>query len=80
MSAKTLMAFTMAAYDGFLVVGVCGVAGVVGVKSALGVVVRALSFIGVVVVLGLGCAVVCAVALLLALLLVLAGCVPPMTP
>ena len=55
----------MASYDGFLVVGVCAVAGVVGVRSAHDVVVRALSFIGVVVVLGLGCVVVCAVALLL---------------
>ena len=79
MSAKTLIAFTMASYDGFLVVRVCGVARVVGVRSAMGVVVRALSFIGVVVVLGLGC-VVCVVALLLALLLVLDGCVPPVNP
>ena len=63
MSAKTLIAFTVASYDGFLVVGVCGVAGVVGVRSVLGVVVGALSFVNVVVVLGLGCVVVCAVAL-----------------
>ena len=48
--------------------------------EAKGVVVCALPFIGVVAVLGLGCVVVCAVALLLSLLLVLAGCVPAVTP
>ena len=45
-----------------------------------GVVVVALSFVGVVVLLELGCVVVCAVALLLSLLLVLAGWLLPVTP
>ena len=63
MSAKTLIAFTIALYDGFLAVGVSGVDGAEGV---LGVVVG--------VDLGLDCVVVCAAALLLlVLLVVLAG-------
>ena len=71
MSAKALIAFTIASYDGFLVVGVCGVGGAEGV---LGVVVE--------VVLGLDCVVVCVVAVLLLVVavVVLAGWDPTATP
>ena len=79
-SAKKLTAFKMAPCDGSLIVGVCGVGGVAGVRRVLGVVVGTSCFLGVVVVLGLGCDAVCAAALLSSLLLRLAGWVLPMVP